>query len=60
MCKALINHDGSISHPLAPDRSCPILVDDTLLLIPAELAAVQTLKSLLDQFSVAAGLMKIN
>ena len=60
--QALINHDGSISHPLAPGRSCPIIqyADDTLLLIPAELGAVQTLKSLLDQFSAAAALMKIN
>ena len=59
--QALINHDGSISHPLEPDRSCPIIqyADDTLLLIPAELGAVQTLKSLLDQFSAATGL-KIN
>jgi len=59
--QALINHDGSISHPLAPGRSCPIIqyADDTLLLIPAELGAVQTLKSLLDQFSAATGL-KIN
>ncbi|CAD6337433.1 unnamed protein product [Miscanthus lutarioriparius] len=59
--QALINHDGSISHPLAPERSCPILqyADDTLLLIPAELGAVQTLESLLDQFSAATGL-KIN
>lgn len=34
--------------------------DDTLLLIPAELGAVQALKSLLDQFSAATALMKIN
>ena len=56
--QVLIKKDGSVKHPLDPRQPCPILqyADDTLLLLRGDLAEVQQLKLLLDQFALATGL----
>jgi len=56
--QVLIKKDSSVKHPLDPRQPCPILqyADDTLLLLRGDLAEVQQLKLLLDQFALATGL----
>jgi hypothetical protein len=58
---ALIRHDDTIKHLVAPDLPCPILqyADDTLILLPADRLQVLRLWQLLDQLAEATGL-KIN
>lgn len=56
--QVLIRQDARIGHPIVHDSGCPMLqyADDTLLLVRGELADIQCLKTLLDQFAAAAGL----
>lgn len=53
-----VSRDGLLSHPIIPSLSYPILqyVDDNLILNQGGLQAMMTLKSILDQFSLATGL----
>jgi hypothetical protein len=56
--QVLIKKTTVIRHPIVDGEGCPVLqyADDTLLLIRGELADVQALKTVLDQFSSATGL----
>jgi len=47
-----------LRHPIVPDLSCPVLqyADDTLILVPATMTAIQALHSVLSAFSIATGL----
>jgi len=57
--QSLITSDGSVKHPMDSSRPCPVLqyADDTLILLRGEVEQVQKLKSLLDQFVAASGLL---
>lgn len=52
------SRDGLLSHPITPNLTCPVLqyADDTLILIKGYVQAMRTVKSILDQFSIATGL----
>lgn len=47
-----------LRHPIVPDLSCPVLqyADDTLILVPATMTAIQALHGVLSAFSIATGL----
>ena len=52
------SNDGRLAHPINQELPCPVLqyADDTLNILPAEAAQLQTLKAILLQFSQATGL----
>jgi hypothetical protein len=54
----LVRRDDVLLHPLVDGAPCPVLqyVDDTLLILRADVAAAQRLKLLLVQFERATGL----
>jgi hypothetical protein len=56
--QTLIKSCTVIRHPIVDNEGCPVLqyADDTLLLVRGQLADVQVLKELLDQFADATGL----
>lgn len=56
--QVLITKDTQIRHPVVDNASCPVLqyADDTLLLVRGEMADVQALRTLFDQFACATGL----
>lgn len=55
--QTLIKRSTVIRHPIVDNDGCPVqYTDDTLLLVRGQLADVQALKDLLDQFADATGL----
>nr|XP_040256667.1 uncharacterized protein LOC120974274 [Aegilops tauschii subsp. strangulata] len=52
------SNDGRLAHPINQELPCPVLqyADDTLIILPAEAAQLQSLKDILLQFSQATGL----
>ena len=52
------SNDGRLAHPINQELPCPALqyADDTLIILPAEAAQLQSLKDILLQFSQATGL----
>lgn len=57
--QALIRQENTVRNPLDHAEVCLVLqyADDTLILLSGELADVQHLKNILDQFSAATGLL---
>jgi hypothetical protein len=56
--QVLIRKETSIGHPIVDGEGCAVLqyADDTLLMVRGQLADIQALKNILDQFASATGL----
>jgi hypothetical protein len=50
---------GHHSHPIADDAPCPVLqyADDTIIILEASVSAAERIKTVLDQFALATGLV---